>query len=200
MKLTDKQKEALLLLKEEKSFSLDSSKVHKNTMNALYFKSLVKTSRYANGEFWEITDKGLDEVDIINNIIPHHEVVLDVFGGTKMQKFQNDFMHCGDVFEKGKHLAEHYQIVVTGNPNLEKLCENYKNAYEKASGGYILFVAIKSIDGKRTKEPKAYIKEGIQSISMVQNGELGWSLFKDLLTHLGYEVKTNQYMMVESVS
>jgi hypothetical protein len=200
MKLTDKQIDALLLLKEEKTIPFNSCRVHKNIMNALYFKNLVKSSRYANGEFWELTDKGLDEIDIINNITPNHDVVLDVFGGDKMLKFQNEFMHCGDVFEKGKQLAEHFQIVVSGKPDLDKLCENFKNAFEKASEGYILFVAIRSIDGIRSKEPKAYIKEGIQTLSMMQHDTLGWSLFKDVLTHLGYEVKTNQYMMVESVS
>lgn len=200
MELTDKQKDALLLLKEEKKFSFDGCKVHKNVMNSLYFKNLVKTSRYANGEFWEITDKGLEEVDIINNIVVQDEIVLDVFGGDKMLKLQNNFMHCGDVFEKGKHLSEHFKITITGKPNLDKLCENFKNSFEKASEGYILFVAIRSINGERCKEPKAYIKEGIQTLSMVQNGELGWSLFRDILSQLGYEVKTNQYMMVESVS
>jgi hypothetical protein len=200
MILTDKQKDALLLLKEEKCFSFDGCKIHKNIMNSLYFKNLVKSSKYANGEFWELTDKGIEEIDIINNIVPSHEVVLDVFGGSKMMKFQNNFMHCGDVFEQGKQLAEHFQLTVTGNPNLDMLCENVKNAYEKAGEGYILFVAIRSIDGERSKEPKAYIKEGIQTLSMEQNGTLGWSLFKDILTHLGYEVKTNEHMMVETVS
>jgi hypothetical protein len=61
MKITDKQKEALLLLKEDKSISLDSNRVHKNTMNALALKGMVKLTRYANGEFWELTDKGYEE-------------------------------------------------------------------------------------------------------------------------------------------
>jgi hypothetical protein len=60
MKLTEKQKDALLLLKEEKSLSKDGCKIHNNAMNALYFKGLVRLPRYANGEFWEITDAGLD--------------------------------------------------------------------------------------------------------------------------------------------
>ena len=60
MKLTEKQKDALRLLKEEKSISKDGCKIHNNIMNALYFKGLVRLPRYANGEFWEITDTGLD--------------------------------------------------------------------------------------------------------------------------------------------
>lgn len=62
MKISNKQKEALIILKEEKSLSIDSSKVKKNIMNALYFKDLVKLPIYANGEFWELTDKGCDEL------------------------------------------------------------------------------------------------------------------------------------------
>jgi hypothetical protein len=60
MKLTVKQKDALQTLKEEKSISKDGCKIHNNIMNALYFKGLVRLPRYANGEFWEITDAGLD--------------------------------------------------------------------------------------------------------------------------------------------
>jgi predicted transcriptional regulator len=59
-KITDNQKNALSLLNEVKSVSLDSNRLHKNTMNGLSFKGLVKLTRYANGEFWELTDKGTD--------------------------------------------------------------------------------------------------------------------------------------------
>ena len=52
MKLTEKQKDALLLLKEERVFSKTASKIHNNVMNALYSKGLVKLSLYANGDFW----------------------------------------------------------------------------------------------------------------------------------------------------
>lgn len=60
MELTDKQKNALYTLKEEKSLSKDGCKIHNNIMNALYLKKLVRLSRYANGEFWEISNLGLD--------------------------------------------------------------------------------------------------------------------------------------------
>jgi hypothetical protein len=56
--MTDKQKEALEILKEEKALPIDSCKVNKNTINSLYFKGLVKSTRYANGVFLELTDKG----------------------------------------------------------------------------------------------------------------------------------------------
>ncbi len=60
MKLTNKQIEALSILREEKSIPKDDPRLHNNTMNALYFKGLVQLPRYANGEFWELTDKGLE--------------------------------------------------------------------------------------------------------------------------------------------
>lgn len=60
MKLSEKQKDALQTLKEEKSISKVGCKIHNNIMNALYFKGLVKLERYGNGEFWVITDSGID--------------------------------------------------------------------------------------------------------------------------------------------
>lgn len=36
--------------------------------NSLYFKGLVKLPRYANGEFWELTDKGLNYINHFNNV------------------------------------------------------------------------------------------------------------------------------------
>jgi len=69
MKLTEKQKDALLLLKEERIFSKTSCKIHNNIMNALYSKCLVKLSLYANGEFWEISDTGSDIIVKFNSII-----------------------------------------------------------------------------------------------------------------------------------
>ena len=60
MKLSKKQKQAIDLLKEEKSICIDDNRLHKNTMNSLYFKGLVRFPKYENGEFWELTDKGLN--------------------------------------------------------------------------------------------------------------------------------------------
>lgn len=64
MKLTIKQKDALQILKEEKSLPKNSSKLHTNVMNALYFKGLVQLTRYANGELWEMTDAGYNALEI----------------------------------------------------------------------------------------------------------------------------------------
>lgn len=63
MKLRTRQKEALEILKEEKSLPFTNCKVNKNTLNSLSLKGLVKYTEYANGKFWEITDKGLNEIN-----------------------------------------------------------------------------------------------------------------------------------------
>ena len=63
---TNKQKEALYIIQEEGSIS--KHKIHNNTMNALFKKDLVRLSRYANGEFWELTDEGFKFI-AKNNIL-----------------------------------------------------------------------------------------------------------------------------------
>ena len=60
MKLTIKQKDALQTLKDEKTIEVGSSKVNSRTMYALYVRKLIKCPRYANGEFWEMTDAGYE--------------------------------------------------------------------------------------------------------------------------------------------
>ncbi len=60
MKLTIKQKDALQTLKNEKTIEVGSSKVNNRTMYALYVRKLIKCPRYANGEFWEMTDAGYE--------------------------------------------------------------------------------------------------------------------------------------------
>jgi hypothetical protein len=64
-KLTESQKEALRILKEKKSVRATdcygSGEINGNTMNGLYWKKLVTYRRYANGGFWELTDKGIEE-------------------------------------------------------------------------------------------------------------------------------------------
>ena len=125
-------------------------------------------------------------------------VLLDMFCGNEMAKKMNRIMHDVDVFEKGKQLAIYEKIEITGNVNRELLCENMKKAWEKA-GGYVLFVAISHINGVRVRDYPLYLREGIQSLSMVQKGELGWIMFKKALEHLGYEVEVDQQMHVLSV-
>ena len=69
MKLTVKQENALQILNDEKVIEVGSSKVNSRTMYALYVRGLIKCPRYANGEFWEMTDKGYSELSLINHKI-----------------------------------------------------------------------------------------------------------------------------------
>jgi hypothetical protein len=123
-----------------------------------------------------------------------HEVVLDIFYGTKEAKGINELMHALDVFEAGKRLALFERLTVSGNPDVNKLPDNIKKSYEKA-GGYVLFVAVRTIDGKKPKKLSAWFQDGIQSIS---DGNK-WGLFKDLLEQLGYEVGTDEHMRVTTI-
>jgi hypothetical protein len=61
-KLTQQQIDALQTLKEEKSIKIGSNKVNSRVMYALYVRKLIKCPRYANGEFWEITDSGIEHL------------------------------------------------------------------------------------------------------------------------------------------
>lgn len=126
------------------------------------------------------------------------DITLDVLCGNKLI---NEFMHCADVFETGKHFVEHktFTLSITGNPNLNKLCENFKNALENDGKINVIFVAIRDINGDFHPKYNKYIKPNVQTLSMYQNGILGWALFKDVLKTLKYNVETNQHMMVTIV-
>ena len=127
-------------------------------------------------------------------------IELDFLGGDKRAKFTNEFMHAADMFEKGKQLAAHDRFVVTGNPNIKTLCKTIADAHAKA-GGYAVFVGIRKINGKRVNKAHAWFMEGVQSITMKQEGqELGWTLFKNILEQLDYVAKTDEHMRVTSVS
>lgn len=60
--ITINQKDVLKLVFQERSISLDSGRIHKNTGNSLSLKGMLKLNQYANGYFWEITDKGIDAI------------------------------------------------------------------------------------------------------------------------------------------
>ena len=62
MALSLNQKYTLLFLNEQKSISKGDCRFHANTMNSLYSKGLISLSRFANGEFWQLTDVGIDFV------------------------------------------------------------------------------------------------------------------------------------------
>ncbi len=126
-------------------------------------------------------------------------ILLDIFCRNKIQQFMNRFLHAGDLFEAGKEFAFHKTIEITGDGNLDKLPEITKMALEQ-TGEEVIFIAIRSIDGKRCKNPRAIFKEGIQSISTIQKDKSGWGLFKTFLETLGYKVETDKHMRVTSIS
>jgi hypothetical protein len=65
MKLTTTQIDVLTYLRDDHPLKVGDGKVNERTMYALYTRGLIKCPRYANGEFWELTHKGLDEIDSI---------------------------------------------------------------------------------------------------------------------------------------
>lgn len=117
-------------------------------------------------------------------------IILDVIHGDHKL---NAFMHASDVFEDGKQLGEHMTFEVKGTPDLDKLCVNMKELFEKADRN-VSFVAIRTIDGVRV-EPKAYFRPNTQSIS---DGHR-FGLFKEMLEQIGYKVETTKFMQVTSV-
>lgn len=63
VKLSKHQINTLNNLCEERCWRVGTTKADGRTMHALYGRGLVKIVRYFNGEFWEMTDKGFDELD-----------------------------------------------------------------------------------------------------------------------------------------
>lgn len=62
VKLTEKQKNALLILNEEKSLEDPNSKVHGNTLRSLY-PNFISIRLYSKGNshawYWEMKDTGI---------------------------------------------------------------------------------------------------------------------------------------------
>ena len=63
------QLSTLVELSEDKNWEHDTMKAHKNTLNSLYNKGLIKSVPYANGKFWEMTDNGQDIVDNYKKVV-----------------------------------------------------------------------------------------------------------------------------------
>lgn len=120
-------------------------------------------------------------------------IVFDIIHGSRIQ---NDFMHAGDVYEKGKQLGnyEPYRLKYAGAPtddNLISLQKLLKDAFE-AVGQHIIFLSIIHDGIKYINHIPPYIKPDVQTISTGHH----WILFRDMLTSLGYEVTTTEYMQV----
>lgn len=126
-------------------------------------------------------------------------IELHFIGGNSGQKLVNMLMHKADMFEEGKHFAEVSMLTVKGNPDMKKLCQRLANVYEQ-SGEYAVFIGVKSINGKKPKKANVWFQKGVQTISMVNKGTLSWMRFSDILTALGYAVKTDERMRVTDIS
>ena len=61
--LTPHQVDVLLYLSQELTWRLGTSKADTKTMNALVEMGLVRVNKYANGDFWQMTDNGIIESD-----------------------------------------------------------------------------------------------------------------------------------------
>lgn len=64
MKLTPSQKGALQVMSMGTCLQVGDNIVDARVMNNLYKKDLVRCPKYANGEFWELTDKGIEQIKI----------------------------------------------------------------------------------------------------------------------------------------
>jgi Fic family protein len=107
----------------------------------------------------------------------------------------NKLMHAADVFESFKQLGEFYTLEITGEPDLDFLCENMRKTLEE-SGKSVTFASIVKVDGVPTNKYPYYLKPGVASIS---NGHQ-WALFKDLLNQRGFDVETDNTMKVKSAT
>lgn len=125
---------------------------------------------------------------------------VDFLGGTRHTKMMNDMMHAFDVFEPGKQYVDYtmYPLETSDTSMLEWFCEKFARAME-ASGGYAVFVGIRSIAGEVPQKPHVWFMDGIHSLSMTQEGKHGWGLFKDVLAQLGYKATTDSRMRVTSI-
>ena len=66
MKLTEIQKDALQRIYNDGGIDYENTLVHKNTINALHKKGLITFFNYENCTMWELTDKGLKELGVLN--------------------------------------------------------------------------------------------------------------------------------------
>ena len=132
-------------------------------------------------------------------------VEVDILGGDKAAKFTDELMRASDLFEEGKRYVVHRRASLIidgvpdlGVPDLDKICERVLETLE-ALGGYVVFVGIRKVDDKRGNW-RCWFAPGIHAVSIYQNGDLGWTLFADILRQLDYHVQTDDRMKVIAVS
>ncbi len=155
-------------------------------------------SRSAGAEARVKAERSLCEVgEKANDVM---KVVFDTFGATERLEWQNHFLHTADVFEPGKRLVEfeRHEIERDHEIDMGKAVDSVRAAFV-AAGGAAVFVGVRSVDGVRPSPAVCWVAEGVQSLSLVQDGKPKWGLFADALTQLGYTVHTDRQMRVVSV-
>lgn len=118
------------------------------------------------------------------------ELKLDLILGDKKM---NDWMHMLDAFEETKVLGEFTQIVIEGEFDLWTITKKLADYLEEDYA--VHFIGIKTIDNYDAKNAVHYLKPNISSISDGRK----WGTFRDLLCRLGYDVYTNDRMIVTNV-
>ena len=126
------------------------------------------------------------------------KVVLNVIGATEKEALYNKLLHSADLFESGKRLVSVYTYTVTGDPDLNKLCERISDAI-RGSGGYAVFVGIKAINGQFVDGYPTWVDKDVNSVSIIQANSLKWCLLKDMIAQLGYSPTTDKNMRVIKV-
>jgi hypothetical protein len=120
------------------------------------------------------------------------KLIIDAIIG---DKFINDFMHSGDVFEQGKQLGKLETWELEGeNILVFEVLKPFLKAY-KEDKKHVIFLGLRSMDGKPVENFEHYFMKGVQTIS---NGHK-FGLFRDLLKGLGYQVEVDENMRVTRV-
>jgi hypothetical protein len=127
-------------------------------------------------------------------------IELDVIGALPNLAQMDRLLHALDVFEPSKHYVIHSRIrieVSDKNPIL-----NSKDFFVEESikrGGYVLFCAIRKIDGLRINDDKIHFAKDVNTVTVRQDEKFGWLLFKEMLEQLDYTVTTDERMFITSV-
>lgn len=118
-------------------------------------------------------------------------MLVDVIGGSDAAKTQDRLLHACDLFESSKRFAVHSRIEVKVDSAAVAI-EVVKSAYLKEKG-YLLFAGVRN-------EPQAYfLEQGISVISTISGGRIGWLMFSEMLTTLGYSPVTDSTMKVTMI-
>lgn len=127
-------------------------------------------------------------------------IVVDTFGTDRMLEFQDRLLHGADMFEPGKRLARFDRYDCEAHPLSipDSIIENFRKAFE-SEGGKALFIGIRPVSSEHAHIAKCWVADGVQSISMPQDGTIKWAMFADLLRKIGYAVEADERMRVLNV-